>query len=341
MNQTPLAPMGVGKLLDRSFEVYRKHFGAFFLMTLMLFGPFLLLQDILIFDLGSMSFFVQDTDGSDFWESMAGRFAAEESIMTDQIGFLLLYLLVVLPLMAFGAYPQLLSGSILLTKAAIEGRELGIRDALKQSFRRFWPLVGATAVYALVIIGIILGFMLVCALFFFLITLASGATFDSLFEGDGVGPIVFAIFFVIAYVVFLLVIMVVPGFFMLRWGFYLPYTLLEGEGVALGKSWRLTQGNFWRLFGLYLVLVVLYSVLSGGLQAVITAAMGISIISQLIMLLVSCLLTPGMMIVYALAYFDLRVRKEGTDLFSMLHQQIEKEQALATEPAPSSETSHE
>ncbi|QRG65609.1 ABC transporter ATP-binding protein [Brevibacillus choshinensis] len=342
MNQTPLAPMGVGKLLDRSFEVYRQHFGAFFLMTLMLFGPFLLLQDILIFDLGSMSFFVQDTDGSDFWESMASRFAAEEAVATDQIGFLLLYLLVVLPLMSFGAYPQLLSGVILLTKAAIEGKELGIRDALKQSFRRFWPLVGATIVYGLVIIGIVLGFMLVCALFFFLFTLVSGATLDSLFEGDsGVGPIVFAIFFVIAYVLFLLVIMVVPGFFMLRWGFYLPYTLLEGDGVAIGKSWRLTQGNFWRLFGLYLVLIVLYSVLSGGLQAVITASMGVSVISQLILLVASCLLTPWMLIVYSLAYFDLRVRKEGTDLFSMLHQQMDKEQAIAPEPAQSPETSHE
>ncbi|MED4581948.1 ABC transporter ATP-binding protein [Brevibacillus choshinensis] len=329
MNQTPLAPMGVGKLLDRSFVVYRQHFGAFFLMTLMLFGPFLLLQDLLLFDLGSMSFFVQDTDGSDFWESMASRFTAEDTRTTDQIGFLLLYLLVVMPLMTLGAYPQLLSGTLLMTKASIEGRELGIGDALKQSFRRFWPLVGASLVYALVIIGIILGFMLVCALFFFLFSLVSGATLGSLFEGDSeIGPIVLVIFFVLAYLVFLLVLMVVPGFFMLRWGFYLPFTLLEGDGVALGKSWRLTQGNFWRLFGLYMVLMVLYSVLSGGVQAVITAAMGTSIISQLIMLLVSCLLTPWMLIVYSLAYFDLQVRKEGTDLFSMLHQQ------MAQEPAP-------
>ncbi|WNC12654.1 ABC transporter ATP-binding protein [Brevibacillus brevis] len=328
MNQSPLAPMGVGKLLDRSFTVYRQHFGAFFLLALMLFGPFLLLQDLLVFDIGNLSFFMQDTDGSDFWESVASRFAGMDTEPTDKIGFLLLYLLVVLPVMGLGAYPQLVSSTLLMTRAAVEGQTLGIKAALKQSMGRFWPLVGATVVYSLVIVGIVLAFVLLFGLLALIVTLISGESLGSIFDGDdAVVSALFIMLFIVAYLIFIVLIMLVPGFFMLRWGFYLPYVLLEGGGVPLGKSWNLTKGNFWRLFGLYVVLVVLYSVFSGGVQVAVYGLLGASILSQLLMLLFSCVLMPWMMIVYSLAYLDLRVRKDGTDLMAMLEKQAGHETA--------------
>jgi hypothetical protein len=334
MNQTPLAPMGVGKLLDRSFSVYRQHFGVFFLLALLLFGPLLLLQEMVLLDLGSLPLVMQETDGADFCESMADRFGGSEEMMTDNIGMLLLYLLVVMPLMTLAAYPQLLSAILLMTKAAIEGQQLGPKAALKQSFRRFWPLVGATVVYMLVAIGIMLAFALVCFLLFFLVMMITGSTMEAFINDNEMNPVAFAIILIIGYMVFLVGITLVPGFFLLRWGFYLPYVLLEGDGVALGKSWKLTKGSFWRLLALYVVLVVLYSVFYGGIQALTMGVMGTSVLSQMILILLSCLLTPWMMIVYALAYLDMRVRTEGTDLQAMLNHQVAEEAVAAPAEEP-------
>lgn len=321
MNQTPLAPMGVGKLLDRSFAIYRQRFGAFFLLALMVFGPLLLLQDLLVMDFSSMPFLYQDTSGEDFWESLGQRFMSSEENMTQNIALLLVYLFIVLPIITLAAYPQLLASSLILTKAAVEGESTGIKAALRQSFSRFWPLVGSTVLYLLVIVGIFLAFFILCGLLFLLFAFSTGESFDTLFSDDSsLNPIVVVVFFLVAYFLFIIGVMLVPGFFMLRWGFYLPLVMLKGEGVGLSKSWNLTKGNFWRLFGLYFVVMILYSIFSSGVQFILIGALGASLISSVLQVLLSCLLMPWMLIVYALAYLDLNVRKEGTDLQAMLNQ---------------------
>ncbi|MDH4616615.1 ABC transporter ATP-binding protein [Brevibacillus sp. AY1] len=331
MNQTPLTPMGVGKLLDRSFSIYRQRFGAFFLLALMVFGPLLLLQDLLLMDFSSMPFLYQDTSGEDFWESLGQRFISSEENVTQNIALLLVYLFIVFPIITLAAYPQLLASSLILTKAAVEGETTGIKAALRQSFSRFWPLVGSTVLYLLVIVGIFLAFFILCGLLFLLFAFSTGESMDTLFSDDSaLNPIVVVVFFLVAYFLFIIGVMLVPGFFMLRWGFYLPLVLLKGEGVGLSKSWNLTKGNFWRLFGLYFVVMILYSIFSSGIQFILIGALGASLISSVLQVLFSCLLMPWMLIVYALAYLDLNVRKEGTDLEAMLNQHRPEDTAVAT-----------
>lgn len=340
MNQTPLAPMGVGKLLDRSFSVYRQHFGAFFLLALLLFGPLLLLQNLMLMDLTSMPFLYQETSEEEFWEALAERFTSSDAFLTESIALVLVYLFLILPIMTLVSYPQLVGSSLLMTRAVVDGSPVGIKQALRQSFSRFWPLAGSTILYILIMIGIFFAFTLFCVLFFFLCAVAIGVSFEGLFAGtDEVGSILAVLLILVAYLVFLVGVMLVPGFFILRWGFYLPYVLLEEEGVGLGKSWNLTKGNFWRLFALYFVLMVIYSTLSGGMQIMLAGALGTSLVSSLLQILISCLLMPWMMIVYALAYLDLRVRKEGTDLQALLNQQPVVEPA--TVPAQMSGEPHE
>lgn len=335
MNQTPLAPMGVGKLLDRSFSVYRQHFAAFFLLALIWFGPFLLVQQFLMVDFSSMPLLMQDTDGSDFWESLGNRFMGQEELMRDNIALLVTYIVLIVPLMMFVAYPQMIAVATLLTEAAIKGEKLRLKDALKQALGRFWPLVGSTVVYGLVVMGVMIGFVLVCMLLFFLLTLAFGGSFEAFMGlGSDVNPVLLVLLFIAGYIVFIIGSMLVPGFFLLRWSFYLPLVLFEHSGVGLSRSWRLTKGNFWRLLAIFFVLSVLYSIFSGGVQALTTGTMGMSVIGQLILILLSCLLMPWMSIVYALTYFDLVVRKEGTDLQVMLNNQLtqEQERVLPNEP---------
>jgi hypothetical protein len=327
MNQSQLEPMGVGSLLDRSFSVYRHHFVPFILLTMLMLGPFLLIQEVLVTDLGSMPLVTSDDESSTLLEFWQNRLEASDSTVTDNLGYLLLYLLVWVPVMMVFVYPQMLSAALLMTKSAVTGEPVNVKAALQQALSRVWPLAGSTFVFGLIMVGIMLAFGLILFLFSML-----GIGITGLAAGDSdVSPVGIVILVIGVYLVFLVGIVLVPGFFLLRWGFYLPVVLLDKEGIGIGKSWKLTKGNFWRLLALYLVLTVIYTIFSGGISALSIAAFGVSILSQLIQVLVSCLLIPWMMIVYALAYLDLKVRYEGTDVEAMLRRQPEPSTAAESD----------
>ncbi|ATF14274.1 hypothetical protein A616_20505 [Brevibacillus brevis X23] len=323
MNRTPIAPMGVGKLLDKSFSVYRQHFGAFFLLALIWFGPLLLLQQLLLVDLTRVPLLAQDTEGMDFAESLGARFAGQEEFMTQSLPMLLIFIFLVAPILLIIAYPQMISGSILLTKAALKGETLSLKDALKGALRRFWPLAGSTFLYGVIAFAVSTAFVIVYGLIFVMIAFAGGMTLETMFDPSDEGSIVLMIVLVLFGYLFLIAgMMLVPGYFLIRWGFYMPLVLFERDGVGIGQSWNMTKGNFWRLFGLFVVLSVIYSMFSSGMQLVLTGVLGTSILAQIILVALTCLLTPWMAIVYALAYFDLRVRKEGTDLQELVSRQL-------------------
>ncbi|WP_400163354.1 ABC transporter ATP-binding protein [Brevibacillus sp. TJ4] len=317
MNQRPFTPMGVGKLLDQSFSLYRSHFGIFVLLALLWMGPVLLLQDLTLNDVTRMPLLYQDTESEDAWEALAEKLIASDEVLTDSIVMIFVYLLLVVPIMSLVSYPQLLSATFFVAKGAIEGESVRFGQAVKQSLRRFWPLVGSTVLYMLIAIGIVLAYMALCGLIAFLFIWSnSGADpFAYATESESVWLVLTIIGL---YLLFLVGMVVVPGYFLLRLGFYLPFVALGESAPGFGKSWEVTKGNFWRLFGMYMVVMILYSMFFGGLQVVITAGMGVSILSTLLLLIANCLLMPWGMIVYTLAYLDLRVRKEGTDLEMML-----------------------
>ncbi|MGQ7280115.1 ABC transporter ATP-binding protein [Brevibacillus thermoruber] len=319
MNHLQLEPMGVGSLLDRSFSVYRHHFVPFFLLTMLLFGPFLLIQEVLMTDLGSMPLVTSDDESSTFWEFWQNRLGASDATLTDNLGHLLLYLLVWVPVTMLFVYPLMLSAALLMTRAAVTGEPVNVKAALKQALSRVWPLAGSTFVFGLIMAGIMLAFVLAIVL---LSVLGFGIAGLAAEDSD-LSPVAVIVLMIGGYLLFLAGIVLVPGFFLLRWGFYLPVVLLDHEGIGIGRSWNFTKGSFWRLMALYLVLTVIYTIFSGGISALSIAAFGVSILSQLIQVLVSCLLIPWMMIVYALAYLDLKVRYEGTDVEAMLRRQAE------------------
>ncbi|NSW55622.1 MAG: glycerophosphoryl diester phosphodiesterase membrane domain-containing protein [Armatimonadetes bacterium] len=98
---------------------------------------------------------------------------------------------------------------------------------------------------------------------------------------------------------------------------------------ALARSWSLTAGHFWRIFGALSILMLLAAVVTYGvslptqiLATVMMAqesqlAMAAQILNQVVSSLVSLLLQPLWMIGVVLVYYDLRIRKEGFDLMMM------------------------
>jgi len=102
-----------------------------------------------------------------------------------------------------------------------------------------------------------------------------------------------------------------------------------GLGAAMGRSWRLVEGRWWRTFLILFLMVILWWVVqialgaflqlgqlllqlfvSPFLAAAIAAASG---------QIVGAVVNPILQIAIVLIYFDLRVRKEGMDLFQMAH----------------------
>jgi hypothetical protein len=96
----------------------------------------------------------------------------------------------------------------------------------------------------------------------------------------------------------------------------------KGAPESLGRSWTLTAGNWWRVATILTVLVIVIFALFlviGIIAGVIGAAMGSSatlpvLLIQGISLLGNTLVSPLYSAVLVAIYYDLKLRKEGTDL---------------------------
>ncbi|MDP9247663.1 MAG: glycerophosphoryl diester phosphodiesterase membrane domain-containing protein [Candidatus Dormibacteraeota bacterium] len=131
----------------------------------------------------------------------------------------------------------------------------------------------------------------------------------------------------------LLGVVLLPLFFCLpvfvwilvRWSMAVPALLAERRGPvqAIRRSWELTRGHWWRLFGILLVVVLIQLVMNSLLGAAgLPIAIVIPFVSNLVRgavavtvsTLGTALVTPILYLCVVLLYFDLRIRKESFDL---------------------------
>ena len=95
------------------------------------------------------------------------------------------------------------------------------------------------------------------------------------------------------------------------WVAVMPIMFIEniGLGAAMGRSWRLVEGRWWRTFLIvFLIFIIVYAV---------RFALGVASISGTTGVIVDSLVNPIPQIAIVLIYFDLRVRREGLDLFQL------------------------
>jgi hypothetical protein len=90
---------------------------------------------------------------------------------------------------------------------------------------------------------------------------------------------------------------------------------------ALSRSWSLTRGSRWRMLGLLVTLLILLYVPIIALMALAElllptggAGLGAGLLTLAVVGVVQMLLYPLLYCVLTVAYYDLRVRKEGFDL---------------------------
>jgi hypothetical protein len=106
-----------------------------------------------------------------------------------------------------------------------------------------------------------------------------------------------------------LIALIIPGiFFFIKFGFINYLILLDNERIinSFKKSWQITQGNWWRIFGLFLIFFIPAMILSGIASVIIVHAVQIALIFDFI----SLLLMGWGMSVFTIVYIHLTKKIE-------------------------------
>ncbi len=136
----------------------------------------------------------------------------------------------------------------------------------------------------------------------------------------------------IAYIVIVIItipgwlLLIIPGIWLsIKMCMAFPAVIFERAGPfrSIGRSWKLTRDNWWRVFGTLVVVFLIALVVNFALGAVlgIVAAgsdsiseVAFAVLNTLITLLTYMLTYPLWAAVMTVIYYDLRVRNEGFDL---------------------------
>ncbi len=285
-----LRPLGVGDVLDRTFTVYRAKPLVFIGLSAIWYLLLVLVFVVLavaIFAGALAAFARQATTPSP--EQIAGAAAGI-------IGFVLVA--IVVAIIAISAQ------SASLVHAASR-RYLAKDVAIGESFR-----AGLSASGRLFIAGVLV-FLAIVGVWAVLLIVAA-------ITNQG-----------LAFFLAILAAIVATAYLGCSWLVAPVIVVVEKMGpvAALGRAWRLSGGNRWRILGIQVLLFILNLVLSlliGGLFGGLVAAgaqggtpgqFGVTSIVQSIVNLASTIIwAPVEWIAFTVLYYDLRVRKEAFDL---------------------------
>lgn len=300
-----LRPVGLGEILDDVFRVYRRHFGLLCAIALLLSLP--------AYVLGLTS---GSADQLGFLAGLMGNLGSLGNPATmaalGQPPAVRLWLVGLQYLLVVALLPFTL-GAITWTAVALAvGQPVSVRSAFAGVARRYWALL-ALALLEVLAVAVVGG---LAALIGVVVQLVAAP------------PVL-----VTVALVFLLLLggLVLLLFLAIRFVVAVPALLAEGAGPfrALGRSWGLTRGNWWRLLGTLFVVYLLVTAVQTALGAV---ALPLAILIPFIPAFVrgAIILTlstasqvvavPVLYLCLALLYFDLRVRREDFDLDQLARQ---------------------
>ncbi|WP_052591392.1 glycerophosphoryl diester phosphodiesterase membrane domain-containing protein [Luteipulveratus mongoliensis] len=192
---------------------------------------------------------------------------------------------------------------------AVLGRRMSIGGAWAKVKGRLWALIGLNLLIFLMLIGGV-GLLVLVAV---LVGVGLSEGFGILIAVvGGLGAVVLMIFVWV------------------KWSFASACVVLEKQGPikALKRSWALTQGQWWRVFGISLLAQLAAGVLSSIVIAPFALLLGFQNLSdpealpsvgflvgmQLVSLVVSTFTAPFIAGVTGLLYLDQRIRKEALDV---------------------------
>ena len=308
----PLRPLSIGDIYQGAFAAIKTNARTMFGFTAALLGVVLVISiatNYAIINLVLPNYLSPSSPYAAVFTSLSGSFS--------QLGGTLLQNLATV----------LLSGLIVVAVSrSVLGRVASSKEVWERTKSKFLPLIGLN-----IITSIISGLMMIIGIVVFFVLLASVASTaktDREFLQDlGVSLVGLLILMVIS--------ALVSSYLYIKFSVAPPAMVLENLGVfaAIGRSWSLTRGNFWRLFGINILTAVITSMVAGifvgiadALGAIfivvgssspedVIASLNTTYILVMVMSTIAQLLIlPFTSSVNALLYIDLRMRKEGLDV---------------------------
>jgi hypothetical protein len=297
----PLRPLGLGDIFDGAFRIIRYNPQATVGAAVLVSAVAMVLPVVTALVSGSTGALRIDPDSS-------GLTDGQVTSLVATFGSLVLGL----ELQSVGLL--FVSGMIAhVASAAAVGRKLTIGEAWAATHGKRWRLFGMAVLLGLAVVA---AFALVAG-----VLLIGIFAFDSTIAATVVVGIALGLLLVVAYLLFWVRVRALA----------VPTLMLEPVGVfgALARSVRLTRHQFWRLFGI-LLLVALVVGFAGGIVRMpfslagnlfLTASSGTGYGVTLYVLLTaagtvlsSAVLQPFQAAVNALLYVDQRIRKEAYDV---------------------------
>ena len=294
----PLRPLGLGDILDGTIKLIRSNpkavLGLSAIAALLTSVPLAVGQALLMdFDRTALENPARASNAE--FEAMVGTWGA--TLVSYAVQFIAVTLLT-------GVLTRILG-------RAVFGGPITASEAWRLSKSRVPALFGVVGLMALIMIVPVVVFVAVIAALG-----AAGASAGGLIGGT--------LLFLIVYIGYYL-------FFRARFALASPAVVLEGLGpiAAMRRSWRLVTGDFWRVFGILLLTMLLVQFVAGILTVPFTLAgtlLGAFGEGSVVTTVVTAVLlavgsTIGLMVVYpfeagvsGLLYADRRMRAEAFDL---------------------------
>lgn len=308
----PLRPLSIGDIYQGAFAAIKTNARTMFGFTAALLGVVLVISiatNYAIINLVLPNYLSPNSPYAAAFTSLSGSFS--------QLGGSLLQVLATV----------LLSGLIVVAVSrSVLGRVASSKEVWERTKSKFLPLIGLN-----IITSIISGLMMIIGIVVFFVLLASVASTaktDREFLQDlGVSLVGLLILMVIS--------ALVSSYLYIKFSVAPPAMVLENLGVfaSIGRSWSLTRGNFWRLFGINILTTIITSMVAGIFVGIADALGAIFIVvgssspedmlaslntTYILIMVMSTiaqlLILPFTSSVNALLYIDLRMRKEGLDV---------------------------
>jgi len=311
--------MNLAEIMDKSIEILKKY-----LTTIIMFSigyGVIMFLGLIIFTIG------------------ASIFAAIALGMIDNVVFTVI-VISILVLIVLGFSLTVNIGIIKITEQEFYGERIYASNAVGETFKNIFKVLGITSIAVLLFIPVIGIFSVPTYLIYKFFEANSGLM--------GENPFGIIMFVVITIICILAATAIIIGY-VTMFSFSLQVLTIEKKGVinSVKRSFKLVKNNFWKIYGCIVlfgitVYAIRYSIMS--FWALITSiifmllkffsvqqdyttfiTMALTYSNWPISLISWCIISPLGTIMLSVLYFNQRFKKEGYDMFLKL-KEIEKSQ---------------
>lgn len=297
-----LRPLGFGEIFDRAVTLYIRNFVPFVAIVMVFVVPLAVLQYVL--DVGSQPDL----------EAMIRVFQNPAIARTEHIPTLfdspaLIAMTALVLLLSYAVWPFVLNAVAVGVGRLYRNRPVEFRACYEVVLARWPQILGVIAIELLVLMGWY-GAVVLVAVAAVLLTLAVGAALPA------IAPVLAIV--VVLGVLVLMLPLLAPLVIALSFAMY--GVVIEERGVieslTLGFARVFNRAEFWRslLFAIAVCAIILGASTMFGIVSIAAAIFHLPALQAIVQALPMAIVNPFAVVLIAVYYFDVRIRREAFDL---------------------------